>query len=108
MAARGDDTPARKAAEGLTRARVGAHFGDDGFDVGRGATGRDMITASPLTTEGTRLGQCVQGVPSKDIWSLAIEHGGTNRGYRAVRGEREGRLGSKEPCQKALKTAALR
>jgi hypothetical protein len=67
-----------------------------------------MITASPLTTEGTRLGQCVQGVPSTDIWSLAIEHGGTNRGYRTVRGAREGRLGFKNLVGGALQTVACR
>ena len=55
-----------------------------------------MTTAPPLKTEGTRLGQCVQGAPSTGIWSLAIEHGVANRGYRAIRGARESRIESKK------------
>jgi hypothetical protein len=54
-----------------------------------------MTKASPITTEGTRLCQCVHGAPSTGIWSLATADAGTNRGYRKVRGARAGRLRSK-------------
>lgn len=54
-----------------------------------------MKKAAPIATERTRLDKCAHGMQSMGIWSLTTGDGGSNRGYRPVRGAREGRIGSK-------------
>ena len=59
-----------------------------------------MLTAPTIKIEGTRLDQCVQGAQSAGIGRLSTGDGGADRGYRTVRGAREGPLGSGESIER--------